>query len=78
MDVYEVHDFYASDMWCRGQFGHYAKVCAEVKNDIMYVHHGGHEDTAGVKIKLPTKTLSNGHDGVYYTTVLARFCRRIW
>ena len=52
--------FYASDMWCRGQFGHYAKVCAEVKNDIMYVHHGGHEDTAGVKIKLPTKTLSNG------------------
>lgn len=52
--------YYASDIWCRGQFGHYSRICAEVKNDMMYVHHGGHEESAGVKIKLDTVKLTGG------------------
>ena len=52
--------FYASDIWCRGQFGHFSKVCAEVKDDMMFVHHGGHEDSAGVKVKLTSVTASGG------------------
>ena len=52
--------FYASDIWCRGQFGHFSKVCAEVKDDMMFVHHGGHEGSAGVKVKLTSVTASGG------------------
>ena len=52
--------FYTSDIWCRGQFGHFSKVCAEVKDDMMFVHHGGHEDSAGVKVKLTSVTASGG------------------
>ena len=59
--------FYAKDVWCQGQFGHYAKICAVVKDDMMYVHHGGHIETNGVKVQLPTVTVtSGGHDIVCY------------
>lgn len=52
--------FYAKDVWCQGQFGHYAKICAVVKDDMMYVHHGGHIETNGVKVQLPTVTVKSG------------------
>ena len=52
--------YYASDIWCRGQFGHYSRTCAVVKDDMMFVHHGGHEDTPGVKIKLEKVTTYKG------------------
>lgn len=52
--------YYASDIWCRGQFGHYSRTCAVVKDDMMFVHHGGHEDTPGVKIKLEKVTTDKG------------------
>ena len=59
--------FYAKDVWCQGQFGHYAKICAVVKDDIMYVHHGGHIETDGVQVQLPTLTVkSGGRDIVCY------------
>lgn len=59
--------FYAKDVWCQGQFGHYAKICAVIKDDMMYVHHGGHIDTNGVKVQLPTVTVkSGGRDVVCY------------
>jgi hypothetical protein len=59
--------FYAKDVWCQGQFGHYAKICAVVKDDMMYVHHGGHIETNGVKVQLPTVTVtSGGRDIVCY------------
>lgn len=59
--------FYAKDVWCQGQFGHYAKICAVVKDDIMYVHHGGHIETNGVEVQLPTVTVqSGGRDIVCY------------
>ena len=59
--------FYAKDVWCQGQFGHYAKICAVIKDDIMYVHHGGHIETNGVKVQLPTLTVkSGGRDIVCY------------
>ena len=59
--------FYAKDVWCQGQFGHYAKICAVVQDDMMYVHHGGHIDTNGVKVQLPTVTVkSGGRDVVCY------------
>lgn len=59
--------FYAKDVWCQGQFGHYAKICAVVKDDMMYVHHGGHIETNGVKVQLPTVTVkSGGSDIVCY------------
>ena len=52
--------YYASDIWCRGQFGHYSRTCAVIKDDMMFVHHGGHEDTPGVKIKLEKVTTDKG------------------
>lgn len=59
--------FYAKDVWCQGQFGHYAKICAVIKDDIMYVHHGGHIETDGVQVQLPTITVkSGGRDIVCY------------
>lgn len=59
--------FYAKDVWCQGQFGHYAKICAVIKDDMMYVHHGGHIETNGVKVQLPTVTVkSGGRDIVCY------------
>ncbi len=59
--------FYAKDVWCQGQFGHYAKICAVIKDDIMYVHHGGHIETDGVQVQLPTVTVkSGGRDIVCY------------
>ena len=59
--------FYAKDVWCQGQFGHYAKICVVVKDDMMYVHHGGHIETNGVKVQLPTVTVkSGGSDIVCY------------
>ena len=59
--------FYAKDVWCQGQFGHYAKICAVIKDDMMYVHHGGHIETNGVKVQLPTVTVkSGGRDVVCY------------
>ncbi|QUB69057.1 hypothetical protein J5A68_02810 [Prevotella melaninogenica] len=59
--------FYAKDVWCQGQFGHYAKICTVVKDDMMYVHHGGHIETNGVKVQLPTVTVkSGGRDIVCY------------
>jgi|GEM_PF-683621 len=59
--------FYAKDVWCQGQFGHYAKICAVIKDDMMYVHHGGHIETNGVKVQLPTLTVkSGGRDIVCY------------
>lgn len=59
--------FYAKDVWCQGQFGHYAKICAVVKDDMMYIHHGGHIETNGVKVQLPTVTVkSGGSDIVCY------------
>jgi len=59
--------FYAKDVWCQGQFGHYAKICAVIKDDMMYVHHSGHIETNGVKVQLPTLTVkSGGRDIVCY------------
>lgn len=56
--------FYAKDVWCQGQFGHYAKICAVVKDDMMYVHHGGHIETNGVKVQLPTVTVKSGRSDI--------------
>lgn len=55
----------SSDIWCRGQLGHYSRICAEVKDNMMFVHHGGHEDTAGVKVELGYITLANGQKAYY-------------
>lgn len=60
----------SSDIWCRGQLGHYSRICAEVKDNMMFVHHGGHEDTAGVKVELGHITLANGQK-VYYVPLFS-------
>lgn len=52
--------FYTSDVWCRGQFGNLARTFAVIKDEFMYVHHGGHEDTDGVKIRMDTATYAAG------------------
>lgn len=57
--------YYSSDIWCRGQLGHYSRICAEVKDNMMFVHHSGHEDTTGVKVKLGSITLANGQKAYY-------------
>ena len=46
--------FFSKDIWCDGQFGHRARTFAVVKDDRMYVHHGGHTETDGVEIRLGT------------------------
>ena len=62
--------YYSSDIWCRGQFGHHSRICAEVKDNMMFVHHGGHEDTTGVKVELAYITLANGQKA-YYVPLLS-------
>ena len=57
--------YYSSDIWCRGQLGHYSRICAEVKDNMMFVHHSGHEDTTGVKVELGSITLANGQKAYY-------------
>ncbi len=52
--------FYTADVWCRGQFGNLARTFAVIKDEFMYVHHGGHEDTDGVKIRMDTTTYAAG------------------
>ena len=52
--------FYTADVWCRGQFGNRARTFAVIKDEFMYVHHGGHEDTDGVKIRMDTTTYITG------------------
>ena len=42
----------SNDLWVRGQFGHNARICAVIQNEYMYVHHTGHIDSKGIKIKL--------------------------
>ena len=41
-----------NDLWVRGQFGHNARICAVIQDEYMYVHHAGHIDSKGIKIKL--------------------------
>lgn len=41
-----------NDLWVRGQFGHNARICAVIQDEYMYVHHTGHIDSKGIKIKL--------------------------
>ena len=54
--------FYSSDIWCRGMFGHVARTCAVIKNDIMHVYVGekGEDGEKGVKVKLSTVKLASG------------------
>ena len=54
--------FYSSDIWCRGMFGHVARTCAVIKNDIMHVYVGekGEDGEEGVKVKLSTVRLTSG------------------
>lgn len=54
--------FYTSDIWCRGMFGHTARTCAVIKNDIMHVYVGekGKDGEKGVKVKLSTVKLASG------------------
>ena len=54
--------FYSSDIWCRGMFGHVARTCAVIKNDIMHVYVGekGEDGEEGVKVKLSTTRLTSG------------------
>lgn len=54
--------YYASDIWCRGQFGHHSRTCVVVKDDMMYVHHSGHEYTDGLKIILERVTTRTGKE----------------
>ena len=42
----------SNDLWVRGQFGHNARICAVIQDEYMYVHHTGHIDSKGIKIKL--------------------------
>lgn len=54
--------FYTSDIWCRGMFGHTARTCAVIRNDIMHVYAGekGEDGEKGVKVKLSTVKLASG------------------
>lgn len=54
--------YYASDIWCRGQFGHYSRICAVIKDNMMFVHHDGHKHTNGVKIKLASTRVRDGRE----------------
>lgn len=51
--------FLSQDIWCRGRFGHRARTCAVIKNDIMYVYVGDNIED-GVKVRMKTVTLNSG------------------
>lgn len=61
-------NFFAQDIWVNGQFGHRARTCVVVNDDVMYVHHGGHEYSAGVKVQLDYDNLTDG-GRVYYVAL---------
>lgn len=56
--------FYASDVWCRGNFGHRGKAMAVVYGDYMMAYPNGLEDSDGdrsaVRVSLTKKTTGNG------------------
>lgn len=59
-----------NDLWVRGQFGHNARICAVIQDEYMYVHHTGHIDSKGIKIKLgvvsfPMRTNPNINGSAY-------------
>lgn len=56
--------FYASDVWCRGNFGHRGKAMAVVYGDYMMAYPNGLEDSDGdrsaVRVNLTHKTTVSG------------------
>lgn len=56
--------FYASDVWCRGNFGHRGKAMAVVYGDYMMAYPNGLEDSDGdrsaVRVNLTQKTTVSG------------------
>lgn len=56
--------FYASDVWCRGNFGHRGKAMAVVYGDYMMAYPNGLEDSDGdrsaVRVSLTPKTTVSG------------------
>ena len=60
--------FISQDIWVNGQFGHSARICAVVKDDVMYVHHGGHVYSDGVKVQLDYDNLVGG-GRIYYVAL---------
>lgn len=69
--------YYASDIWCRGQFGHRSRTCVVVKDDMMYVHHSGHEYTDGLKIRLERVATRTGKE-VYVIPLYSPGVAGIW
>lgn len=61
-------NFFTQDVWVNGQFGHRARTCVVVNDDVMYVHHGGHEYSAGVKVQLDYDNLVGG-GRIYYVAL---------
>lgn len=60
----------SNDLWVRGQFGHNARICAVIQDEYMYVHHTGHIDSKGIKIKLgvvsfPSRAIPNVKGSAY-------------
>lgn len=51
--------FLASDIWCRGAFGHHQRTCAVIRNGIMHVYVGV-GGTDGIRVRLPTVKLTSG------------------
>ena len=44
--------FYPDNLYCYGQFGHRARVCAVVRDEEMFVYNDGHIDSNGIRIAL--------------------------
>ena len=59
--------FNAANLYCNGQFGHKAKVCAVVRDAEMFIYNDGHTDSKGIRIALAfgLKEINGRHVNFY-------------
>ena len=45
-------NFYATNLYCTNQFGHYSRVCAVIRDEEMFVYPDGRVDSTGIRVRL--------------------------
>lgn len=45
-------NFYATNLYCTNQFGHYSRVCAVVRDEEMFIYPDGRVDSTGIRVRL--------------------------
>ena len=51
-DFKRFSNFYATNLYCTNQFGHYSRVCAVIRDEEMFVYPDGRVDSTGIRVRL--------------------------